>query len=167
MDTSDRLMLLKRHRRRNVDGGFRTPQEFTQWQMSIAPLLKFSRVYHSCFLDLATRAVAASGIQSRRPLYRQMDTIIAQAVAELEDGDAPKRAMEVTGAPSIRGYFLQCKPSVRLKCVGLLGGLLLCAFLIGLGLGSNHVFTRVFSLVARPGTTSTNSTLTPDGPSNR
>lgn len=135
--------------------------------MSIAPLLNFNRVYHSRFLDSATRAVAASGIQSRRPFYRQMDTIIAQAIAELEDGAAPKREMQVTGAPSIWGFFLQCKPSVRLKCVGLLGGLLLCAFLIGLGLGSNHVFSRVFSLVARPGTTFTNSPLTPDGPSAR
>jgi hypothetical protein len=135
--------------------------------MSIAPLLKFNRIYRSRFLDSATRAVAASGIQSRRPFYRQMDTIIAQAIAELEAGKAPKRALQVTGEPSLWRFFLQCKPSVRLKCVGLLGGLLLCAFLIGLGLGSNHVFTRVLSLVARPGTASTNSTLTSDGPSNR
>jgi hypothetical protein len=153
MATSDRLMLLNRHRRRNVDAGFRAPQDFTQWQMSIAPLLKFNRVYHNRFMDSATRAVAASGIQSRRPFYRQMDTIIAQAIAELEAGDAPKREMQVTGEPSVWRFFLQCKPSVQLKCVGLLGGLLLCAFLIGLGLGSNHVFTRVFSSVAPPGAT--------------
>ena len=153
MDTSDRLMLLNRHRRRHVDAGFRTPQEFTQWQMSIAPLLKFNRVYHNRFMDSSTSAVAASGIQWRRPFYRQMDTIIAQAIAELEAGRAPKRQMQVTGEPSIWRFFLQCKPSVQLKCVGLLGGLLLCAFLIGLGFGSNHVFTRVFSVAAHPGTT--------------
>jgi hypothetical protein len=163
MENSDRLKALKELRRPNVDVGFKTSQDFTEWQGRIAPFLNFSENYHRRFMDVAGKTFDVSGLPARRRFYRQLDSIIAQAITELERGLTPKREVQLTDEHGLWWFLTHGKSKVQLRFLGLL----LSAFLIGLGFGSNHFFMSLYNLVKSSATPSTNSVLTTTMPTKK
>ena len=167
MDNSERLTALKALRRPKADTGFKTSQDFTDWQGRIAPLLNFSETYHSLFTDLVSKTFEVSGLPARLKFYRQLDGIIAQAITELERGLTPKRGIELTGDHGVWWFFTHCKSKVQVGFLAWFFGLIVAAFLLGLGLGSNHFFMRLYDLYVSSTKPAITSPLTTVDPTNK
>ena len=156
--------MLKELRRPNMaNESWKSHEEFAEWQAKVTPLLNFNSIYHRSFQEIASKTLIR-GLSSDMyvNLLSQLDSIVAQAITELEHDLAPKPVSKQVAVPMLTEehglwwFFLHCKSGTRLKFLGLLGSI----FLLGLALGSNKFFMQLYNLVKSSTTPSTNQIVT-------
>ncbi len=88
MDNVTRLEMLRCLCPKRGAEALQTYRDVVEWQATVAPLLDFDRFYYSNFVRLG-RVISTPGLssQSYDPAFRQMESIIGQAITDLE-GDA-------------------------------------------------------------------------------
>lgn len=164
MDNSGRLKMLKELRRPNMaNETWKSHEQFGEWQAKVAPLLNFNSAYHRNFQELASKTLIR-GLSSDMyvNLLSQLDSIVAQAITELEHDLTPKPDPKQVAVPilteehGVWWFFWHCKSATRLKFLGLLG----TVFLLGLALGSNRFFMQLYNLVRSSTTPSTSQIVT-------
>jgi hypothetical protein len=148
MDTSHRLQELKALRRSRITkDGFKSREEFTEWQARVAPLLNFNAFYYDNFIQFSSK-VQLSGLSSGMYDYllSQLDSLMAQAITELELDLTPKPppspALHLTEEHGLFWFFKSCTTKTRGWLVAAFITIVTCAYLAG----HNTFITQVVDL---------------------
>jgi len=129
----------------------------------IVPLLNFNEVYYSNAIEVSDILGRPdfSGMKYEHAFAR-MDSMVGQAITELEHGltpmpePNPKVKFELTDEHGVWWFFWHSKSRTQLKFLAVLGSV----FLVGLGLGSNQFFMRLYNLTRSSTAPSTNQVFT-------
>lgn len=116
MKTDKRLSELRALRRpRMAEEGFPTREDFVNWLGRVGPLLNFSDSYYNAFQQ-AVPEIQVRGLSTARyeHLLSHIDSIIAQAITELEFGITPKKDIVLDDKHGVWWFFSNCSAKTRL-----------------------------------------------------
>jgi hypothetical protein len=158
MTNDDRLLELRRQRDFLRGPGFRTSLQARRDSLSlIVPLLNFNEVYYSNAMRIAD-ALSRPGFSSTfyDQAYAQMDSILSQAINELECGVTPTPAStslvptpKLTDAHGMLWFWHHCSWRVRWWLVAKVTLAAGVVFAAGFGLGRINFFVQLWQLCRR------------------
>ena len=86
MDNATRLQMLQCLRPKRGAEALQTHRDVVEWQATVAPLLGFNEIYYRQFVRLAD-IISTPGLSSDAydPAFRQMESIMVEAISDLEE----------------------------------------------------------------------------------